>query len=136
MNNSRFHYTKEQLADVTLEDLRRLAAAQSLSSFAVLVSGDPFHFGAGASLARHLEPGEWRNYPQASTFAWIAGELGWSQERTHCLGLHARSLSSLTPLLAPQERFICLVRDGPAGHTLAQWLLQGRSGAAVGPQAF
>lgn len=91
---------------------------------AVLVSGDPFHFGAGASLARHLELGEWRNYPQASTFSWVAGELGWSQERTHCLGLHARSLSSLTPLLAPQERFICLLRDGPAAHTLAQWLLQ------------
>ena len=29
---------------------------------AMLVSGDPFHFGAGASIAKHLEKGEWHNH--------------------------------------------------------------------------
>ena len=29
---------------------------------AVLASGDPFWFGAGAALARRLEPGEWRAF--------------------------------------------------------------------------
>lgn len=91
---------------------------------AVLVSGDPFHFGAGASLARHLQVGEWRNHPQPSTFSWIAGTLGWSQEQTHCLGLHARSFDHLTPLLAEGQRFICLLRDGPAAQTIAAWLQQ------------
>lgn len=91
---------------------------------AVLVSGDPFHFGAGASLARHLEPGEWRNHPQPSTFSWIAGALGWSQEHVHCLGLHARSFEHLTPLLADGERFICLLRDGAAAQGIAAWLQQ------------
>lgn len=91
---------------------------------AVLVSGDPFHFGAGTSLARHLVPGEWRNHPQPSTFSWIAGTLGWPQEQTHCLGLHARSFEHLTPLLAPGQRFICLLRDGPAARELAAWLQQ------------
>lgn len=89
---------------------------------AVLVSGDPFHFGAGASLARHLDVGEWRNHPQPSTFSWIAGALGWSQEHSHCLGLHARSFAHLTPLLAVGERFICLLRDGAAAQGLAAWL--------------
>lgn len=89
---------------------------------AVLVSGDPFHFGAGASLARHLDVGEWRNHPQPSTFSWIAGELGWSQEHSHCLGLHARSFAHLTPLLAVGERFICLLRDGAAAQGIAAWL--------------
>ena len=105
----------------SVEPLLQLRGQQKV---AMLVSGDPFHFGGGASVARHLERGEWRNHPQPSTFSWISGELGWSQEQVHCLGLHARSLSSLTPLLAPHERFICLLRDGPAAHTLAQWLLQ------------
>ncbi|MEG0675981.1 MAG: precorrin-6Y C5,15-methyltransferase (decarboxylating) subunit CbiT [Comamonas sp.] len=91
---------------------------------AVLVSGDPFHFGAGASLAKHLERGEWRNHPQPSTFSWIAGELGWSQEHSHCLGLHARPLETLRPLLTDGERFICLLRDGPAAHSLASWLCE------------
>ncbi len=89
---------------------------------AVLVSGDPFHFGAGASLSRHLDVGEWRNHPQPSTFSWIAGELGWSQEHSHCLGLHARSFAHLTPLLAAGQRFICLLRDGAAAQGLAAWL--------------
>lgn len=89
---------------------------------AVLVSGDPFHFGAGASLARHLQVGEWRNHPQPSTFSWIAGALGWSQEQTHCLGLHARSFEHLTPLLAEGERFICLLRDGAAAQGIAAWV--------------
>ena len=91
---------------------------------AVLVSGDPFHFGAGASLSRHLEVGEWRNHPQPSTFSWIAGDLGWPQEQTHCLGLHARPLETLTALLAEGLRFICLLRDGPAARQLALWLAE------------
>ena len=91
---------------------------------AVLVSGDPFHFGAGASLSKHLEVGEWRNYPQPSTFSWIAGDLGWSQEHTHCLGLHARPLETLTALLAKGQRFICLLRDGSAARQLALWLAE------------
>ena len=91
---------------------------------AVLVSGDPFHFGAGASLSKHLEVGEWRNYPQPSTFSLIAGDLGWSQEHTHCLGLHARPLETLTALLAKGQRFICLLRDGSAARQLALWLAE------------
>ncbi|MET1115976.1 MAG: precorrin-6y C5,15-methyltransferase (decarboxylating) subunit CbiE [Comamonas sp.] len=97
-------------------------ALRAQARVAVLVSGDPFHFGAGASLARHLVPGEWRNHPQPSTFSWIAGQLGWSQEQTHCLGLHARSFAHLTPLLAEGQRFICLLRDGAAAQELAAWL--------------
>ena len=88
----------------------------------MLVSGDPFHFGAGASIAKHLEKGEWRNHPLPSTFSWISGQLGWPQEHTHCLGLHARSFETMTPLLAEGQRFICLLRDGAAAQEMAAWL--------------
>lgn len=89
---------------------------------AMLVSGDPFHFGAGASIAKHLEKGEWHNHPLPSTFSWISGQLGWPQEHTHCLGLHARSFETMTPLLAEGQRFICLLRDGAAAQEMAVWL--------------
>lgn len=105
-------------------DVAPVLALRGQTHVAVLVSGDPFHFGAGASLAKHLDAGEWRNHPQPSTFSWIAGELGWSQEHTHCLGLHARPLETLTPLLNERERFICLLRDGVAAQELAAWLQQ------------
>lgn len=105
----------------SVEPLLQLRGQQKV---AMLVSGDPFHFGAGASIAKHLQPGEWRNHPQPSTFSWIAGALGWPQESTHCLGLHARSLATLTPLLAEGQRFICLLRDAAAAQSLAAWLTE------------
>ncbi|NJM84592.1 MAG: cobalt-precorrin-7 (C(5))-methyltransferase, partial [Tabrizicola sp.] len=55
----------------------------------VLASGDPFWFGAGGSLARHLSPGEWRAIPHPSTVRSHGGNrLGWRLEETICLGLH------------------------------------------------
>lgn len=91
-------------------------------SVAVLVSGDPFWFGAGASLARHLEAGEWTAYPAPSTFSLAAARLGWRMEETACLGLHAAPLERLVPLLSRGARIICLVRDGEAVPALCQWL--------------
>ena len=105
----------------SVEPLLKLRGQQKI---AMLVSGDPFHFGAGASIAKNLQPGEWRNHPQPSTFSWISGELGWSQEHIHCLGLHARSLATLTPLLVQGQRFICLLRDAAAAQSLAVWLTE------------
>lgn len=113
-------------------DVEPVLQLRQLEQVAVLVSGDPFYFGAGASLAKHLQIGEWRNHPQPSTFAWVAGELGWSQEYTHCLGLHARPFETLTSLLAEGERFICLLRDAQAAHSLAVWLsAQGWGGSLL-----
>ena len=52
----------------------------------MLVSGDPFWFGAGTSVARHLEASEWIAVPSPSTFSLAAARLGWPLERCTCLG--------------------------------------------------
>ncbi len=88
----------------------------------VLVSGDPFRFGAGSVLARHLESHEWRALPAPSTFALAAAHLGWPLEHVACLGLHAAPLTRLRPHLAPGARLIVLLRDGAAVAELAEWL--------------
>ncbi|PTX42807.1 precorrin-6Y C5,15-methyltransferase (decarboxylating) [Gemmobacter caeni] len=90
---------------------------------AVLVSGDPFWFGAGSSLAAALEPGEWRAVPVAGVFSLAAARLGWRLEETICLGLHAAPFERLVPHLAPGARLICTLRDGPAAAALAGWLV-------------
>ncbi len=88
----------------------------------VLASGDPFWFGAGSVIARHLEPEEWTAQPGLSTFSLAAARLGWPLETTVTLGLHAAPLTRLRPHLAPGIKAIVLLRDGPAVAALASWL--------------
>ena len=89
---------------------------------AMLVSGDPFWFGAGGSVAAHLSPAEWVAYPVAGTFSLVAARLGWRLEDVFCLGLHAAPLARLRPVLARGVRVICTLRDGAAVGELAAWL--------------
>ncbi|MEM6304303.1 MAG: precorrin-6y C5,15-methyltransferase (decarboxylating) subunit CbiE [Pseudomonadota bacterium] len=96
----------------------------------VLASGDPFWFGAGGVLVRALQPGEWRVFPAPSTFALVAGALGWRMEELTCHGLHAAPFARLRSVLAPRARLICLVRDGAAVGDLAEWLCTQGAGAA------
>ena len=95
----------------------------------MLASGDPFWFGAGTSVTRHLAPGEWRALPAPSTFSRAAARLGWPLEETVCLGLHAAPLSRLRPHLDPGTRLIVLLRDGAAVTDLAAWLVAQGVGA-------
>jgi precorrin-6Y C5,15-methyltransferase (decarboxylating) len=97
---------------------------------AVLASGDPFWHGAGGSLVRDLQGGEWRAFPAPSTFTLAASALGWRMEEITCHGLHAAPLSRLRSVLAPHARMICLMRDGDAPAELAKWLCQTGAGKA------
>ncbi len=88
----------------------------------MLASGDPFWFGAGSTVVRHLERGEWVALPVAGTFSLAASRLGWALEAVACLGLHAAPLERLRPHLAPRARALVLLRDGAALAALAGWL--------------
>ncbi|KAJ55175.1 precorrin-6Y methyltransferase [Actibacterium mucosum KCTC 23349] len=96
----------------------------------VLASGDPFWFGAGSVLARHLEPGEWVAHPGRATFSLAAAAMAWPLEKTTCMGLHAAPLSRLRPVLAEGQRAILLLRDGDAAAQLAEYLSNEGFGAS------
>ncbi|MEM8578194.1 MAG: precorrin-6y C5,15-methyltransferase (decarboxylating) subunit CbiE [Pseudomonadota bacterium] len=97
----------------------------------VLASGDPFWFGAGAVLARHLAAEEWTALPGPSCFSLAAARLGWALERTTCLGLHAAPLGRLRPHLAPGAQLIVTLRDGAAVGDLAAYLASAGFGPSV-----
>ncbi|GAB1480308.1 bifunctional cobalt-precorrin-7 (C(5))-methyltransferase/cobalt-precorrin-6B (C(15))-methyltransferase [Paracoccaceae bacterium] len=97
---------------------------------AMLVSGDPFWFGAGGAVAAHLQPGEWRAYPVAGVFSLVAARLGWRLEECLCLGLHAAPFARLRPVLARGVRAICTLRDAAAVGELAGWLAENGFAAA------
>lgn len=88
----------------------------------MLVSGDPFWFGAGTSVTKHLARDEWQAIPAPSTFGWAASALGWPLESTLTLGLHAAPLTRLRPHLAKGTRALVLLRDGVAVGELAEYL--------------
>ena len=85
----------------------------------MLVSNDPFWFGAGSTLAQHLSADEWLALPAPSTFSLAASRLGWPLERCTCLGLHAKPLTRIRPYLHAGRRLLVLVRDGEAVAELA-----------------
>lgn len=97
----------------------------------MLVSGDPFWFGAGTVLARHLASDEWRAIPTASTFSLAAARLGWGLESTCCLGLHAAPLTRIRPYLQPGQRLLVLLRDGAAVADIAERMTRYGFGATT-----
>lgn len=96
----------------------------------ILASGDPFWFGAGGSIASHLDPHEWVSIPTPSTFSLAANTQGWKLEETLCFGLHAAPFERLTPVLGRGVRAICTVRDGDAPTKLAAFLTETGFGAS------
>lgn len=97
----------------------------------MLASGDPFWFGAGSTIARHLEPQEWLALPAPSTFSLVAARMGWQLEQTTCLGLHAAPLTRLKPHLAPGAKVIVLLRDGEAVPDLVDYLTREGFGSSA-----
>ncbi|MDO7836664.1 precorrin-6y C5,15-methyltransferase (decarboxylating) subunit CbiE [Sphingobium sp. HBC34] len=87
-----------------------------------LASGDPFWFGAGSSLTRHLEPGEWIAHPAPSTVSLAAARLGWAVQDMACVALHAAPVTRLRPYLVPGRRIVALLRDGAAVGDVAACL--------------
>ncbi|QJF51896.1 precorrin-6y C5,15-methyltransferase (decarboxylating) subunit CbiE [Roseobacter ponti] len=96
----------------------------------VLASGDPFWFGAGSTVCKELDAGEWTALPGPSTFSLAAARLGWALQHTACFGLHAAPLSRLRPALAPGARMIVLLRDGEAVTEIAGYLTDAGFGAS------
>lgn len=88
----------------------------------VLASGDPFWFGAGTVIAKHLSASEWSALPGPSCFALTAARMGWGLDCTTCLGLHAAPMTRLRRHLAQGVQIIVTLRDGAAVADLSKYL--------------
>ena len=96
----------------------------------VLASGDPFFYGVGALLARHVDPGETLVVPAPSSFSLAAARLGWSLHETTLLSVHGRSLDLIRPHLHPGARILALTPDGAGPETLAALLAESGFGGS------
>ena len=89
----------------------------------VLASGDPFHYGVGATLARHVAANEMRCLSAPSAFSLICARLGWAQQDCAVLSLHGRPLERLAPHLQPGARILALTWDGETPRKVAERLV-------------
>jgi precorrin-6B C5,15-methyltransferase / cobalt-precorrin-6B C5,C15-methyltransferase len=90
----------------------------------VLASGDPFHYGVGAVLARAIGANEMIVLPAPSAFSLAAARLGWSLAETTPLSVHGRNLDLIRPHLQPGARILALTSDGGGPAALARLLAQ------------
>jgi precorrin-6Y C5,15-methyltransferase (decarboxylating) len=96
----------------------------------VLASGDPFHYGVGAVLARTIDAREMVVVPAPSAFSLAAARLGWSLPDTVLLSLHGRALDLLRPHLQPGAHILALTSDGDEPAALAGLLADGGFGGS------
>ena len=92
------------------EGIRRIVAMRG-KPVVVLASGDPFCFGVGSVLARHIPPDEMLCIPAPSSIALACSRLGWAQQDVRVVSLCGRPLETLALHLQPSARLIVLSAD-------------------------
>ncbi|WP_132256506.1 precorrin-6y C5,15-methyltransferase (decarboxylating) subunit CbiE [Methylobacterium segetis] len=96
----------------------------------ILATGDPFHFGIGAEIARLVPPGEIRAFPQPSAFSLACARLGWPLAECACLTLHGRALTRILPHLQPGTRLLVLSWDETTPGRVAALMAERGLGAS------
>jgi precorrin-6B C5,15-methyltransferase / cobalt-precorrin-6B C5,C15-methyltransferase len=88
----------------------------------VLASGDPFQYGIGSLLARHIAPDETLAIPALSAFSLAASRLLWPLQETTLLSLCGRPMDLIRPSLQPGARILALTSGASAPVAIAALL--------------
>ena len=115
-----------------LSDALPRILAQRGKPTVVLASGDPFFYGVGDLIARHVARDEIFCVPAPSAFSLAAARLKWSQQDCALLSLHGRAFERVTPHLQPRAKIIALSWDESTPARLARHLaLRGMGGSRL-----
>lgn len=111
----------------TLGEVLRLRG----TSVTILATGDPMHFGIGATLRRYVPVEEMVILPSPSAFSLAAARLGWPLQSVEQISLHGRPLSYLNRHLLPRARILALTSDASTVTAVAALLVKRGFGASV-----
>ncbi len=78
----------------------------------ILATGDPMFFGVGATIARHIPPGEMTVIPAPSAFSLAAARLKWPLQDVETISLHGRPVSLIQRFLQPGMKVLALTAGG------------------------
>jgi precorrin-6B C5,15-methyltransferase / cobalt-precorrin-6B C5,C15-methyltransferase len=104
----------------TVEDLVRRRGER----ITILATGDPMHFGIGATMARRIPIGEMRIVPSPSAFSLAASRMGWAVQDVDCISLHGRAVAQLRLFLAPGNRILALTSHGGTVRDAAKLMIE------------
>jgi precorrin-6Y C5,15-methyltransferase (decarboxylating) len=96
----------------------------------VLATGDPMHYGIGATLARRVPAAEMAVHPHLSAFSLAAARLCWPLAEVECLSIHGRPRELLVAAAAPDRRLLLLSNDGDSPAEVARLLTELGYGAS------
>lgn len=96
----------------------------------ILASGDPMHFGIGASLARHIAAAEMRVLPGPSSLSLAAARMGWALQDAIPVSLVGRPLAGLHAQILPGARLLVLCEDRNTPSQVAAMLTAAGYGAS------
>ena len=96
----------------------------------LLATGDPMHYGIGATLARHFGVDEMLVVPSVSAFSLAAARLGWALQDTDCISLHGRPVSKLALSLAPGRHILAYTSNAGTVREAAELLAATGYGAS------
>jgi precorrin-6Y C5,15-methyltransferase (decarboxylating) len=99
---------------------------------AVLATGDPMHYGIGATFAKVMPADELVVIPTPSAFSLAAARLGWPLAEVRTLTVHGRPLSLLAAALQPGAKLILLSEGRETPGQVAAFL----TGAGFGKSAI
>lgn len=90
----------------------------------VLASGDPMHYGMGATLTRYLSAEEMLVLPSPSSFSLAAAAMGWPIQDIELLSVHGRALETLAKSFVPDAKLLILSNDGETPTHVARLLIE------------
>lgn len=117
-----------------IEDMLAQIESWRCKNVIVLATGDPMHYGVGATLARHIPTGEITVIPAPSAFSLAAARLKWALQDVETISLHGRPVSLLHPFVQPGAKLLALMGNGESVHEAAELLCArgfGRSNLTV-----
>ena len=88
----------------------------------VLATGDPFCYGVGTVIARHVPLDEMRVHPAPSAFSLACARLGWSLPDVETLTLHGRPPATFRAAIGPGARVLVLSHDAATPAAIAEML--------------
>ncbi|CBL46215.1 Precorrin-6y methyltransferase [gamma proteobacterium HdN1] len=97
----------------------------------VLASGDPFYFGVGASLSRHISADEFAVFPAPSSLSFAAARLGWALQSVAVVSLLVSTVSVLRGFLQRGARILILAPNGSKPAEVARYLVSQGFGDSV-----